>query len=73
MIGNRLMTRPCVIGTIGYDRLQRNHITCAVLVWIRLKAVARKVGSTVYQLKQNLLSEYLRQELRSPSVHMNFM
>jgi hypothetical protein len=51
-------------------RIQRNHIACAVLVWIRLKAIARKAGATVYQLKQNLLSEYMRQELRSPSIRM---
>jgi hypothetical protein len=51
-------------------RIQRNHIACAVLVWIRLKAIARKAGTTVYQLKQNLLSDYMRQELRSPSIRM---
>jgi hypothetical protein len=53
-------------------RIQRNHIACAVLVWIRLTAIARKTGTTVYQIKQNLLSSYLRQELRSPSVRMAF-
>jgi hypothetical protein len=57
----------------GKARIQKNHMACAVLVWIRLKTVTRKVGSTLYQLKQNLLAEYLRQELRSPSVRMNFV
>jgi ribosomal protein L32 len=51
-------------------RIQRNHIACAVLVWIRLKAIARETGATMYQLKQNLLSDYLRQELRRPSIRM---
>jgi hypothetical protein len=54
-------------------RIQRNHIACAVLVWIRLKAIARKAGTTVYRLKHNLLSDYMRQELRSPSIRMNFV
>jgi len=43
-------------------RIQRNHIACA----------ARKTCMTVYQIKNNLLSNYLRQELRSPSVRMAF-
>jgi hypothetical protein len=53
-------------------RIQRNHIACAVLVWIRLTSIARKTGKTIYQLKQGLLSGYLRQELRSPSISMAF-
>jgi len=52
------------------SRIQRNHIACAVLVWIRLIGIARKAGTTIYKLKQNLLSNYLRQELRSPSIRM---
>jgi len=53
-------------------RIQRNHIACAVLVWIRLTALARKACTTVYKLKHNMLSSYLRHELRSPSVRMAF-
>jgi hypothetical protein len=53
-------------------RIQRNHIACAVLVWIRLTSLARKSCSTAYKIKHNLLSSYLRQELRSPSVTMAF-
>ena len=40
-------------------RLQRNHIACAMLVWLRLKNLAYKTGQTVYQIKHNLLSNYL--------------
>ena len=29
-------------------RLQRNHIACAMLVWIRLKNLAYQTGQTVY-------------------------
>lgn len=49
-------------------RIQRNHIACAVLVWIRLTELARSSATTVYQIKQGLLTQYLKQELRSPSV-----
>ena len=53
-------------------RIQRNYIACAVLVWVRLTAIARKAGATIYAIKQGLLPEYLRRELRSPSVSMGF-
>jgi hypothetical protein len=32
-------------------RIQRNHIGCAFLVWVRLKHLATQTGRTVYQLK----------------------
>ena len=53
-------------------RIQRNHIACAVLVWIRLMDVARKTGQTIYQVKHGLLGNYLRNELRNPAVRMAF-
>jgi Transposase DDE domain len=51
-------------------RIQRNHIGCAVLVWVRLKALAAQTGRTVYQLKHGLLDDYLMQQLRNPSLRM---
>lgn len=51
-------------------RTQRNHIACAVLVWIRMTAIARKALTNIYNLKKGMLSHYMRQELRSPSVRM---
>jgi hypothetical protein len=53
-------------------RIQRNHIGCAMLVWVRLKQVAHQTASNVYQLKQGLLDDYLRSQLRSPAIHMQF-
>src|SRR5919106_4914830 len=37
----------------------------AILVWIRLKQVAYETAQTIYQVKQSLLSDYMRQQLRS--------
>jgi hypothetical protein len=51
-------------------RIQRNHITCSLLVWLRLKELAYKTGRTVYQIKYGQLSEYLIQQLKSPMVKM---
>jgi len=51
-------------------RIQRNHIGCALLVWVRLKALATQTGHTVYQLKHSLLDDYLMQQLSNPSLRM---
>ena len=51
-------------------RIVRNHIACAILVWVRLKQVAWETGQTIYMVKKGLLSDYMRQQLRSPTVSM---
>jgi hypothetical protein len=45
---------------------------CAILVWVRLKQVANETKQTVYRLKHGLLSDYLRQQLKSPTIQMSF-
>ena len=54
------------------QRIQRNHIACALLVWVKMKQIACKTKETVYQIKKSLLRNYLIQELKSPSVLMIF-
>jgi len=51
-------------------RIQRNHINCAMLVWLRLKDIAYSTGQTIYQIKYGLLSNYLISQLKYPSVSM---
>lgn len=51
-------------------RIQRNHIGCAFLGWVRLKALAEQTGRTVYQLKHGLLDDYLIYQLKNPSLKM---
>ena len=51
-------------------RIQRNHIGCALLVWVRFKELSAQTGRTMYQLKHGLLDEYLIQQLRDPSIKM---
>jgi hypothetical protein len=53
-------------------RIQRNHIGCAFLVWVRLKGLAAQTGQTVYQLKHGLLDDYLCQQLKKPSLKIAF-
>ena len=49
-------------------RSQRNHIALAVQAWTRLKQAAYHAKKTVYQLKQGLLDEYMRHELKQPTL-----
>jgi hypothetical protein len=51
-------------------RIQRNHIACAILVWLRLKDMAYKTGQTIYQIKSRLWSDYLIQQLKRPDIFM---
>ena len=51
-------------------RIQINHIACAILVWSFLKKTARLMGKTIYQLKSELLSDYLKKELKYPALRL---
>ena len=52
------------------QRAQRNHIGCSILVWVQLKRLAHQTGKTIYQLKFGLLSDYMRDQLKQPSIRM---
>jgi hypothetical protein len=54
------------------QRAQRNHIACAMLVWVRLNQIAQMTCHSIYQLKLGLLDDYMRQQLREPSISMLF-
>ena len=47
-------------------RIVRNHIGAAFMVWVHLMRKAYETGQTLYQVKHGMLSEYLRQQLKSP-------
>jgi hypothetical protein len=51
-------------------RIQRNHIACALLVWTRLKTIAYETGKTIYQVKHGMLSNFLFEQLKNPSIQM---
>ncbi|MGH2414475.1 MAG: IS701 family transposase [Microcystaceae cyanobacterium] len=54
------------------ERIQRNHIGCAMLVWAALKKLACQTGKTIYQLKQGLLDNYMAKELVRPAIRFKF-
>lgn len=59
-------------GQCRLARIVRNHIGCAMLVWVRLKTAAYQTGQTMYQLKHSLFAQCLRQQLKKPNIQMKF-
>jgi len=49
-------------------RSQRNHLACCYLAWLSLKVKATQCGKTLYAAQHDLLSDYLRAELRNPHI-----
>ena len=49
-------------------RAQRNHLACCYLAWLTLKVHARKAGTTLYAAHANLLRDFLRAQLRQPTI-----
>ena len=47
-------------------RAQRNHIACVNLAWVILKRAAYALKTTVYQLKEKLLYDYVYSALNNP-------
>ena len=52
-------------------RAQRNHIACCLWVWMSLTCAARAARQTIYQLKESLLYDYIRQQLQNPVISIN--
>ena len=50
------------------QRAQRNHMVCCYQAWFSLKVVAKKLRTTLYQVKNCLWSEYLRLQLQQPRI-----
>lgn len=50
------------------QRIQRNHIACALQAWVLMKKVAYETQQTVYQIKHNLMKAYLIKELAEPTI-----
>lgn len=47
---------------------QRNHIACCYHAWLALKVHATKLKQTLYRTQHDLLSNYLRAELKQPHI-----
>lgn len=49
-------------------RSQRNHLACCYHAWVSLKVKAQQMHKTLYQVKTDLLRDYLCAELRHPHI-----
>ena len=49
-------------------RSQRNHLACCYHAWLSLKVQAKLLNKTIYQVRTDLFSDYLRSELRNPTI-----
>ena len=50
------------------QRSQRNHLACCYHAWLTMKVKAFELQKTIYQVKADLLTDYLRAELRAPRI-----
>lgn len=49
-------------------RSQRNHLACCYHAWLSLKIQAKRLEKTIYRVHSDLFSDFLRAELRNPSI-----
>ena len=50
------------------SRSQRNHLAYCYHAWLSLKVQAKALNKTIYRVHTDLFSDYLRAELRNPSI-----
>jgi hypothetical protein len=51
-----------------HARSQRNHLACCYHAWLTLKVKALQLSKTLYAVRHDLFSDYLRAELRQPRI-----
>jgi hypothetical protein len=49
-------------------RSQRNHLACCYLAWVALKVHAQRLAVTLYTARRQVWQEFLRAQLRAPTI-----
>lgn len=49
-------------------RSQRNHLACCYSAWVAIKVKAQEMRKTVYQLRNGLFADYLKSQLKNPTI-----
>lgn len=49
-------------------RSQRNHLACCYLAWVSLKIQAIKISKTMYQVRKDIFSSFLKDKLEKPDL-----
>jgi hypothetical protein len=52
-------------------RAQKNHIGCVILVWHHMTRLARTLQTNIYALKNKLISDYMKEALKTPAIRMS--
>lgn len=47
---------------------QKNHFACCYHAWISMKKMAKMLNITIYQLRNNIFTEFLIQKLNNPAI-----
>jgi hypothetical protein len=47
---------------------QRNHLEYCYSAWVAIKVKAQEMGKTDYQLRNGLFADYLKSQLRNPTI-----
>ena len=50
------------------EQSQRNHLACCYAAWVAIKVKARELKTTIYQVRNELFSEYLKLQLQNPMI-----
>lgn len=50
------------------ERSQRNHLACCYAAWVALKVKAHEMKTTVYQVRNRLFTEFLKSQLKNPTI-----
>lgn len=49
-------------------RSQRNHLACCYSAWVSIKVKAQEMKKTIYQLRNGLFADYLKSQLKNPTI-----
>ena len=49
-------------------RSQRNHLACCYSAWVAITVKAQEMRKTVYQLRNGLFADYLKSQLKNPTI-----
>jgi len=49
-------------------RSQRNHLACCYSAWVAIKVKAKEMKTTIYQLRNGLFADYLKSQLKNPTI-----
>ena len=50
------------------ERSQRNHLACCYAAWVAIKVKAQEMKTTIYQVRNNLFTEFLKLQLQNSTI-----